>query len=40
MPNAVLGQFAVKSLMQMLGISILFMIKNRWEVTVNEKQGN
>lgn len=39
-PNAVLGQFAVKSLMQVLGISILFMIKNHWEVTVNEKQGN
>ena len=35
-PNAVLGQFVVKSLMQVIGIALLFMLKQRWEVSANE----
>ncbi len=35
-PNAILGQFTIKSLMQVLGISILFLLKRRWEVSANE----
>lgn len=35
-PNAIGGQLIVKSLMQVIGVMILFMIKNRWEASRNE----
>ncbi|NLI91304.1 MAG: VUT family protein [Peptococcaceae bacterium] len=35
-PNAILGQFTVKSAMQMIGILVLMLFKTRWEVQANE----
>jgi uncharacterized PurR-regulated membrane protein YhhQ (DUF165 family) len=37
-PNAITGQFMVKSMMQVLGIVFLFMLKTRWEGTASERQ--
>lgn len=36
-PNAILGQFTIKSLMQVVGIFFLFIFKARWEVSANER---
>jgi uncharacterized PurR-regulated membrane protein YhhQ (DUF165 family) len=36
-PNAIIGQFAIKSLMQILGIVMLFLLKSHWEVRTVEK---
>jgi uncharacterized PurR-regulated membrane protein YhhQ (DUF165 family) len=35
-PNAVGGQFIVKTLMQVLGVLFLFLFKSRWEVKTND----
>ncbi|UWG97696.1 VUT family protein [Dehalobacter sp. DCM] len=34
-PNAILGQLIVKCLMQVIGVLVLYVIKNRWEVNSN-----
>ena len=39
-PSAVLGQFTVKSLMQVLGITVLFILKKRLEVFTNERYAD
>jgi len=35
-PNAILGQFTVKTLMQILGVICLLLLKSRWEANTNE----
>lgn len=35
-PNAIIGQFMVKCLMQAVAVMILFALKNRWEASGNE----
>lgn len=38
-PNAVMGQFIVKSFMQVVGIAVLLILKKRWEEEVYERQA-
>ncbi len=35
-PNAILGQFTVKSLMQVMAITFLFMLRKDWEVSAHD----
>lgn len=36
-PGAITGQFLVKGLMQLVGIAIIYLAKQRWETFANEK---
>jgi len=39
-PGAIIGQFTIKTFMQVVGVGFLYMSRNKWEVGTGERKGD